>query len=722
MAPRGRGELRSANSRLVPDQITGQISPTKGPDYSLEQRNIELRKQQMINAIDGLNAFGKGVVDLGKGLMLQQAGKAAEKGRSEAIEGKESTADDDWLFGSSQQKAYNQTAAKVKAAEMPDAFMSYYQQKAEQPDFKPLEEMTAQERRSQYAEFKAEFMKSSNGKSYWGDLNIEADKTMDQHLSLISKQVSSFKQEQAIITVGRDAISTIESTLISTGSMAKVDEAIQANMNKWIAAAGTQAAAEQSILNNMVQLAAGLDDGKPKTNLAAYLQSPEARERFKKVKGFNKTVAQVTERVDKAVRAEQIQKAKAFEMEFYGHLNGGDFTTEKEFKEYLNKTTLDEKKKYELMNKAHKFLKDRSSAKSLEPFIRTGQAEVVNAAPEAVLEQAFGMQVAPVEHLNLAAMNKEQAANLVEWLNKGFNVPKFVSRFGENTFDNGEQGQKKLEEQSSLYSFLRSATPTNVGKIFPSQTIGKLELYNRLASDSTMTPQEIKNSLQAYDDAMQKNAAGISKHMEIQTELKQKDVAKSILKFSKDNSLQPWFTFGSMDAYSQEWASDAVSHSYKAYRLSGLPQEDALERAKSDFVDNNQWVNFSDGQRVFLPNDLGSDIENKAAEYLLTTGVLQKYALELDVPVESLRARSHVRPTRDYASTRQIELVIDGIPRDEKFTKVDLDTNAPLMEDAIYRSTLDQYRVRQESPEYIEQQKRINKIRRIRGDLGLLGR
>lgn len=730
MGLRGRGTLRTANSRIVSDQATGERQVVNTPDFSEEYRNTEKRKQLMINAIEGLKSLGKGAINqFEKQVAEPAAAEAAARGSAEATAGKESTAGWSILTGNAQQDAYNKVTSRINASKLPDAYMANYQQRAQQASesgdksFKTLDLMTPEERRQDYAKFKAEFVKEFDKQPFFAELSLTADSVMEKHLGTLDRQVNQYKKLQAFEAVGTEFANEVESFINSPDySPEGLEEVLNARGIEWEAAAGSKLEANQAIMQVLTTRGAGLDDGKPKLAISRYLQSPEAKKRFGAMEGFDKVVRQVRESNIKYEQAELRQQQNEAEMLFYGSLSGGDFSSEKEIRNFLENTPLDEKKKFELMNKGIRHIGNVNGARTLEGAINTGQAEIVNAAKPEVLEQAFSMHVGSQETLDLAALQPTQAINLIQWMEKGFDVPKFVQKFGEATYDNGTEGMRKMSEQRNLYSMLRSSSGNLVSKIFPANVQAKLDLLTRIQNDSSMTDQERKNALNGFDAAWRRDSTGEAANVGIMKELKEKELNKDLVSFSKDNSLQPWFTFSDASESSQEWAQNEVGEMYRAYRLSGLPQKEAMERAQGDFVANNQWVSFDNGDEVYIPNSFGGDFNNKVKAYLTETNVVNSLALKYKVSPEEVLSKLTVRPEREYHISRNLEVVYDGVIEDYRFDANTFINNLPLIEaqelDRIVSETSKMFN----DPVFIEQRKRIDKARKIRGDLGLLGR
>ena len=701
------------------------VNAAPTPDVNTAMQSNARRTQSLISSIDSIAKAGE--------LVIQTADAEVQKtakqiGANEAGQGKASSANVWSWGGETQQAAYNQVRGELVVRDMPSTIEQYL--KEDKEITKPLDEMSDDERAVAYSRARQRFFKEKGieGSQFSIEANLAANEVQAKHLSYMNKQATDLRQAKSIATISE---LVAKDSMNYGGDPKALEASIEANFNKYAIALGGTQQANEAVANGLLK---AVTSDKPSLEALQYLKSPEAKKRFGSFEGFDKVVQQAEVHTQKVKNAYADEVRKQAESGFYINLSGGAFTNKKEVDDYLNSTNLDAKTKFDLTNKALRYLKQREGAVSIQPYIDSKQYNVVNAQKPEVLEEAFSINVGSPGNMNLQTMTIQQENALVNWVKNGYNVPKWVAKFGDSPLNNGDT--KSLDAQLNLYSKLKARLgETGVGTIFSSNTQAKLDEWARLRTDTTLAPSDRKKVLDEFDRASQVDITGSSVNLQIRKELDVDDgIGGQILNFVSEggsnifggkDDLQPLTTFSDMttdadSAPSLNYAKNAVSGNYATYRRAGLTQEQALKRAQDDFQARNQWVEWTYGKskNTYIPKEFGDDFANKSMTYLEKTKVLDRIALEEGTTVEEVKKAVTIQPARDYNATRRVSVFYNGIEKSIGFNADQFHKEQGLLKRDEIQKIIQETRKRNSSPEWIKQQKNLSTVQSIMRGLG----
>lgn len=715
------------------EQVSSLVQAAPSPDNNEAYQNNQRRAQGLISSINNLvNAGNVAVTTADKGIK----DKAITKGRLEGgnLEDTSSVTEFTW-GGEEQQKAYNSVRAELVTRDMPSKIEEYL--KTDSEIKKPLDEMSEDERSVAYSRARNKYFteKGIDGSSYQDDAYMVANDIQSKHLSLLNKQAIDLRQAKATRNVSDMVAADAKSY---GGDPVAFEAALDSKFERYAISLGGTKQAQEAVANGL--LASVISD-KPSMEALNYLKSPEAKARFSSFEGFDQVVKQADTYTLKVQNAYKEQVKKQAENGFYINLSGGAFTDRKSVDSYLDSTNLDPETKFNLRNKALSHLKVGKGAEDIQAAVSTGKYNVVNAQKPDVLEESFRRNVGGPDELLTTNMTIDKENALVSWIQKGYNVPKWINKFGDSPLNNGDS--KAMDGQLKFYSNLKTRLgPSSTGSVFSSQTQAKMELWARLRTDTTLSPADRKSALDQFDEGEALTPAGISFNSKIQKEIAEKNlvgknISEKVASFAQEggsniiggeDDLQPAFTFTSMDKAGSEpsfqYANNGILGNYKAYRLAGIPEDQALDRAKSDFQKKNQWVVWDEGsnKNSYIPKEFGEEFPKKAMEYLGTTRVLNAIAVAENLSVEEVRKKVTIQPSRDYNITRQLSVYMDGIEKNildsngkniAAFTADQFHNNVQLMEKDQLDKVINDYSIRSQSPAFIKQQQQLTTIQSL---------
>lgn len=678
--------------KKVQGQTVNQ-NPVAGPDLSQAYRAVDIKKQQMTNAIEGLLAAGKGAVavydekvtkpkieeEKAKGSQLanqasayrkqvndpnlsQEERDAAQK-NLDAVEtqGQEFS----WFAGNARRDAFDGVAAENAVMSMPDAYEADRQEKAQaamndpESKFKSLEDMTPEERRLDYINFKSKYFKDAgiDGKPFSAKASLAADEVMNKHLGLLDRKAAAIRDQKA-----KNAVAINSATVIDAFSNdpAKADEVIASKMGVWSVAAGGQAQANEAIVNGLMRAASGLEnpDGIPNENALAYLNSDQARQRFGGMEGFDSAIKQAKVNSNKFIENRKRQAHAILVQDFHSNLMSNSFQSEKEVHDYFDTgvgKNFEAKEAFTLRNKALKYVKSQQAAINLDEAFALKRTGEINAQPPEVRDQLFGIKVGVFgKDMSVDNMRPEQLRGTVDWIKSGFTPPEVVVKFA-TSYPNYESTEDRqvMAKQADMYRFMSATMGDQVHKVFTdTKVIGRLNLFNTLEGSTTMTDAEKIKAMQNYEAKLVPGSAAHEFEKQVNIELKADEkMSKKIMSFAKSGTdTQPFLNFSNND--SAPYASNRIKQSYKAYRASGFSSDEAFKRASADFDMSHEWIEWEDGSNTYLPNrlgfkntdELGYSLENQVKNYLQTQDVLADFALSTGDTMEDVRKNITVRP------------------------------------------------------------------------------
>lgn len=701
------------------EQVSSLVQATPAPDSQETYQNNQRRTAGIVSSINNLvNAGNTAVAVADKGIKE----KAATKGKLEGGSGNESTANEYSWGGEEQQKAYNSVKAELVTRDMPSTIEEYIKNDSEVK--KPMDEMSSDERAVVYGRARERYFKEKGieGSSYQEDANLVANDIQSKHLTVMAKQSTDLRQAKALRNISDMVAADAKSY---GGDPVAFEASLNTKFDKFAISVGGTKQAQEAVANGLL---ASVMSPTPSMEALRYLKSDEAKTRFSSFEGFDQVVKQADAYTTKVQNAYKAEVKKNAESGFYINLSGGAFTSKEDVTGYLDNTNLDPEEKFNLTNKALNYLKTRKGADDIQGAIDNRQYNIVNAQKPEVLEAAFSRNVGSPDELNLRSMNIQQENALVDWVNKGYNVPKWISKFGDSPLNNGDQ--VAMDSQLKMYSNLKTRLgEKGTGTIFSSETSAKMELWARLRSDTTLAPADRRKTLDEFDKAAQADPiTGIVMNADIAKELGEDKLGPKILDFvaeggsnfiSGSDDLQPFFTTSDMTATGSEpsldYAKNSVMGNYAIYRRAGLSQDDSIARAKLDFQKKNQWVEWKEGsdKNSYIPREFGDGFAENSMKYLENTKALDAIALDENLSVEQVKKKITIQPARDYNSTRKVSVYFDGIEKPIGFTADQFHKAERLLNQSEINKVITESSRRSNNPEFIKQQKQLSAVQSL---------
>lgn len=715
------------------EQVSSLTKAAPSTDINQTYQNNARRTQGLISSINSLVGAAGSAVGAADKVLTEDA---IQRGKREGGDlNKASSAGTFTWGGEEQQKAYNSVRAELVTRDMPSKIEEYLKNDSEIK--KPMDEMDDNERSVAYGRARTKYFqdKGIDGSSYQEDANLVANDLQSKHLSLLNKQSVDLRQAKATRNVSDSVIADVKA---HAGNPEGFETDLNAKFNKYAISLGGTKQAQEAIANGLLT---AVMSPTPSMEALNYLKSKQAKDRFSSFEGFDQVVKQADTYTLKVQNAYKEQVKKQAESGFYINLSGGAFTDKKSVEGYLNSTNLDPETKFNLTNKALSYLKTSKGADDLQAAFHAGKYNEINAAKPEQRDELFKRMVGGPNDVLTTNMTLDRENALVDWIKKGNEVPKYISKFGDSPLNNGDA--KAMDGQLKFYSSLKGRLGTSgTGTVFSSQTQGKMELYARLKADTTLAPADMKKALDEYDDGDKLNPAGVSFNAKINGELGKTglfsfDIAEKMNSFAAEggsntfsgpDDLQPTMTFSDMTKAGSEpslqYANDSLTGNYKAYRLAGVPQDAALERAKNDFQKKNQWVVWDEGsnKNSYIPKEFGDEFPKKSMQYLESTNVLKAIALAENTSIEDIRKKLTIQPSRDYNITRQLSVYVDGIEKNipdakgkniASFNADQFHNEVKTMDKAQLDKVLRDYSIRASSPAYQEQQQQLTSVQAL---------
>jgi hypothetical protein len=717
-------------------------SAVTGPDMQEGYKANARRAESLANAMDGLVSATKGAVTWGNKVARDKSEIAAAKGKAQANAGQANSQEsEDFWSGNAQTEAYNTTRGENAVADMPqfiekNVAEQYAEKRKSNPDQynKEFDELSNEERSGMATKAYETYLKDNKivGSPYEASARTYGSALLNktsQFINAKSREITNQKAEANVTAASMGVINNFKSP-------ADIDEQIAAQELQWKQTLGdpngtkTQTAVMKGVLGSVM---------KPVPNLDAltYLNSPEAKKRFGHIDGYDKADKHTTA----WRKADVYEKKTGMENQFYSLLNVGELTNEAEVDAELGKYPdmyIDAKDKFILKNKALKHLRTTGEAETLQGAIATKNFGVVNAAKEDVRVAAFERNVMemnePVGPIITHQSNdpkdpilKKQNA-FMAWMKDGFNPPQFVKQnLNTELVPTFDKGDPMLERIATHQKISRTLGRSGVSKLFDTDTQASVDMYNRIANDSSLsTP---KDKALAYNkfvvSTKESMATGRSPIAAIQKEIVEPDFMSELQSFAQEGGGDTTFNFGvpsdlqpfmttrnNSDMEEGGYAMKSLTGNYAVYRQSGLPKDQALRKAKDDFLYKNYWVEW-DKKATYAPREYGTDFNVRGMEYAKGKGWIDQIAKQNGIAPEDkdiVESRISIEPSFDYATTRKMSVFYDGVEQPMNFSFREFSQYKGVTDknelDALEKKDFD----KRKSPEYIKDQERKQKF------------
>lgn len=699
------------------DQVQKQYQAAAAPDITQGLKDIESRSMAEQGTINALTTLGQSILKVTdarlqdnarvRGMEEAQADLQDPNGKRESSAGGIFS----WT-GETQRNAYNNLRVQTELVDFPEAIEGYMTNDKDLGG-KSLDELTNNERASAYQRAKTKYFQERKitGSGYQKEANEYATKLEMAHLPQLHKQAVQLRESKATAMIGEQVTRVARklqspeeinnfiknmgedyASALTLGETEERSEAVRGSLGNLANKTKTDSAIIQGFMETILK--------DPESNVAAidYMKSKEAKETFGYLKDFDDVVTRVdklTLAAQKQVRAEREDTAIN---NYYRELRTGAFKSPEQLKSYLDQQQyMSEKQKFDLGNSGMKHVTDSNTAYSLKSAYDRGETGLINSQSKDVRKALFAQEVGDADkfRFNEGKVDLKAMRALVSHSNAGFDVDESISEF----FDTKTMNTNTLTNQLENLVVLKDMGLNNITSVIPATSIPRLELFAKMKAEGTDV-KEMKTTLQKYDDF----AAGIggadvwSNVDNMWRDNKFGDEISSWVVEGGDSGIfssemQPWLTTSDMSTDSSrpsnQYAQGEIKRSFARYIYSGDTPENALQRAKDDFKNNNQWENFGNTQ-VYIPKFIRKDAES-IMDYVdnedqvtingSTPNILSEVMLSkgLDFNNKDLRDlikqnNVSVQPASDFGITRRLEVYYDGKPTGHTISKPQLDS------------------------------------------------
>lgn len=716
--------------RSTPDKVSVTQAAVAGPNRQQEIEGNARRTQSIISGLNGLVSLGAGIEKAADTYAAKKTKEATAKG-TELAQGEKPRPDSDFWSGDAGQEAYDSVKAENTVKQLP-AFVDQY---ITENGKKPLDEMSADERRIIVAEARGKFFDQDTVKNapHRNKAEAYANEVVDKQLSFYDNKAKTVGAAKAKMAVEEAVSGDLQAF---GGSSKELDDIIDAKMLTYQQVL-TDPTGEDTQTTVVSGLVSSVMSDSPDLNAMAYLKSPEAKNRFGHLEGFDKAVKQANDFSLKAQNAAAVKARDEDENGFYGVLSAGGFTTVDQVRQHLDGTVLDEKDKFSLMNKAVKHMKLSSAADNLQQYYDDKNFGVINSASQEDLGALFERNVMP-KNLNLDAVLNADASqdpqagdmqnNFAKWVKEGHNVPKYVSEHLNSNINAGNT----VVWNNRLATYQRMSQrlgATGLAKLYTSDTQAALEEYAALSADVVMKPEDKKQALTNFlEGSKQDRITGFSTNYAIRKEIidEDKGILGELTKFAAEGGgdttldfdvpadLQPFTTTrNNSDTSTSGYAVKSLVGNYSIYRRqnpSADPQV-ALRKAKNDFLSQNVWVDWAD-KSTYVPREFGENFAERGMSYIRDSGVISRLAVSEGLPPEVIERKVTIEPSSDYHSSRKLSIFYDGIEQSQQFTLDQFDKKTSLLSSQERMKIERENKDVRNSPEYKARQEKLMKMQK----------
>jgi hypothetical protein len=148
---------------------------------------------------------------------------------------------------------------------------------------------------------------------------------------------------------------------------------------------------------------------------------------------------------------------------------------------------------------------------------------------------------------------------------------------------------------------------------------------------------------------------------------------------------------------------------YLVYRNAGIPKDDALRKAKDDFLYKNYWVDFKQ-ESVYAPREFGTDFAQQGMAYAKSRGFISQLAAQDGIDEDMVEARVSIKPSFDYQTTRKMAIFYKGYEQPMTFSFKDFSKHKGITSqaelDALEKKDFD----KRNSPEFKAQNEKKQKL------------
>lgn len=685
------------------DAIANSIGAVGGPDMSAGVDANKRRTEGLIAGLDGLVNVTSGAITAGSRIAERKTKEAVARGTATANTRDEngniiaSTASTSFWSGEAEQKAYEEVRGQNEVANLPDYVQAdvnkqFEERKAKNPKLE-FDDLTDDERNGMASAAQIKFMQEKNlvGTPYEASARAYGDQLMAKTTQYINGQARNLKEAKKSYNVTQASMSTIN----TFKSPQAIDEQIELQEQTWkqsmndLTGAKTQTAIMQGVLSSVMQ-------EKPNLDALVYLNSPEAQKRFGGIEGFDKAKKMADKHTTAYRKAEAFEKKTGMENQFYQLLNVGELTSEAEVDAELASypdVYIDQKDKFILKAKALKHIGTTNRADDLQLAISSNNFGVVNAAKEDVRLAAFERNVMSMDTPVAAVLSYQsedprdptlqQQKAFMSWMQKGFNPPQYIKQNLNTeivpTFEKNDPMNERLVTHQKISRTLGRA---GVSKLFTVETQTSIDMYNRISNDTSLpTPEKkalaynkfVANTKETIETgrsplaALQKEVVNDDFIAEMQS-FAQDGGGDTTLDFGVPSDLQPFLsTRNNSDTDENGYAMTSLRGNYLVYRNAGIPKDDALRKAKDDFLYKNYWVDFKQ-ESVYAPREFGSDFAQQGMNYAKSRGFISQLAEQDGVDPDMVEARVAIKPSFDYQTTRKMAVFYKGVEQPMTFT------------------------------------------------------
>lgn len=718
------------------EQIGASVQSVRGPDMSEQLRGSQRRTQAILNGIDGLKSVAAAGERLVGKISDSKVQEAKDRGASTATAGGPRPEDNDFWTGDAAQKAYDDVASETAVQDLPRYIEQHMANNANIK--KPFNELTSEERLGYMQEAKTAYMKERklSEKPYAGRIDMYANEMMGKQNQIYNKQQRAAKESEAENNISQ---LVMKRTNAFGGNAQEIDDTLGLEMTKYQQSLGDPSGirTKEAIVTGLVQSVMSDD---PNLKALAYLKSEQAQKRFGDVQGYTKAVKQATDFSQKAQNAAIAKQKAGHENEFYGLLNAGQFTNQDEVQEALDMypdNVIDQEQKFNMMNRAMRFIKQNQAADSLQDAIGQKNFGVVNSAKQEDLTVSFERNVMSKSQDLDTILNYQGGPNdpettaqtaFTKWVMDGFNVPNYVKDHLNSPINAGNTAvwDKRLATYNRLSQRLGA---TGLSKLYTSETQASLDEYAALTADTVMKPEDKKQALTNFlEGAKEDRITGLSVNHSIRKEILDEDKGflkemqsflaegggDTTLDMSVPPDLQPFTTTRSnSDTGINGYAMKSLMGNYSVYRRQNpnAEPEVALRKAKNDFLSQNLWVDWAE-KATYVPREFGANFATEGMRYIKDSGIIQRLAVTEGLPEEDIEKKVTIEPASDYHQSRKMSIFYDGIEQNEKFTLQQFDKKVSLLS-AQERAKIEKENADlRNSPEYKARQERIMRFQK----------
>lgn len=702
---------------------TQQAQATKGPNMNEALGNVDAKLKNASQAIDALNNLANGVVVAAdkriqteatqRGLMEAQKDTGTDKVASEV---------NPLAWGASAQKdAYNRVRAQSMLVDMPSQIEKNVYDLSMFKHNKPVDELNYEQQAGLYQQAQDSYLKEKGidkNPELFTVANQMAMEIQTKHLPKMHESAVELGKKKARGYVGNSAVMISKAVRDPKGILEAFDaqdvdyasamglnlkdpeqkqqyDATVDSMNKL----GNRDQLDQAKLEGMLNAISNNPD--QNLDLINIMKSTDFEDRFGYMPEYKKIVSQVDKISSAAQERARSSNEKSEENLFYKGLMSHSFSSEEDVDSTLNAMRfMDDKKKFELKQRASKHIKSSNDAFRLKSAYEKGDIGQIKAASKDAQSALFSQLVMPVTDIsfNDKTVSVDQAYGIKSYIDKTGIVPTEIFEqanalsFDKNVIANQVKNYRTMSGHLGV---------KNIGVVYDSKQQARLTVASNLMNQYGDKWSDHMTVLQKFDEDVenQSNTAIMAK---VDKQLKDLGMEKYISKFVPEggsnmlfgsNDMQPALTTRDVNMASQEYATRDLKLRAYTYGLTGLPMDQAVAKATEDFKKQNEWVDLGNDS-VYVPMEFGADsntleaylreakatpmgydVTSKSAVSSGSYNIIDKLMIDRGVDPSNeelkqvfLKNKVSIAPTYDYHRTKQLEVSIEGLPTGEYIT------------------------------------------------------